>query len=270
MDPAELGEQFGVLIADPPYSRRVHRNPVSTCSGKTGGVRSRDFGFAHLSPQLRRWLGRVAANVSRWSAIYSDLESATWLRISCQAAGAEYIRTVPWIRWSQPQLSGDRPLSGAEAIVLTHRRGGKKAWSGPGDLTEFQAYREKSLRGKEKFSAEKPLDLELRLVSYFTRPGDRVLSVCAGKGTTARACQILGRDCLAVELDPATALRARDRLASPLSTGELDRICRFVEEDRELATRLLEQSGTDPKLENSRRRCRDMLQACTTAAGWLP
>ncbi len=228
-DARELAPHFApacdALITDPPYSARVHAKAVSVNpGGHETHTRARGLGFAHLSPALRRSIAALAPLVSGWSCVFSDLEGAAAWRISLQAAGAEYVRAVPWVRWSQPQTTGDRPGSGAEMVTIAHRGGGK-AWGGPGGLTHFAAA---SLRGGGKFATEKPLDDALSLVAWFCPRGGAVLDPCAGAGTTGRAAQLLGRDAVLIELDPATAARARARLASPLTPGEVERVQRWL------------------------------------------
>jgi hypothetical protein len=216
---AGLFAEFDALITDPPYSDHVHEAAVSI--GSSGrGVQERDLGFAALTPELRARLGTAAASVRRWSCIFSDFEGCPeWWRAT---SGAEYVRLVPWVRWSQPQMSGDRPCTGAEAVLIFHAeavgaRGHKpkaKRWNGPGSLTHFER---RALRGKEKHPTEKPLDLALDLVSWFSDPGEAVIDPCAGAGTTALACRLLGRDCVALERDGNWARRARARVTGPLS-----------------------------------------------------
>lgn len=184
------------LITDPPYRAHVHSNAVSQSSKR--GTRLRDFGFTYLSPELRRWTCALAARTRRWSIIFSDIESVTWWRLSLQAAGARYVRTIPWVRWSMPQLSGDRPPTGAEMVVVAYNGVGKMSWNGPGNLTHFA---HKCLRGEGKHKTEKPLDLMLDLVSYFSNEGELVCDPFSGAGTTATACAILNRQYIAVEQD---------------------------------------------------------------------
>lgn len=210
------------MITDPPYSEHVHTNAVS--QSKKRGVRVRDLGFEHLGSSLRSFVADVAARVQRWSVVYSDVESSTWLRLAVQARGVEYVRTVPWIRWSMPQLSGDRPTTGMEHLAIFHPKG-RKAWNGPGSMI---ALRHLAMRGEGKHRAQKPLDQALDLVSWFSSPGDLVVDPFCGSGTTARACQILGRSCVTFELDGAWALRARERISSPLTDEERTRVERFA------------------------------------------
>ncbi len=219
---AAFVSQFHLMYTDPPYSKHVHAS--ATSQSASGGTRKRELGFASLSYKLRRKVAECAAHVQRWSIVYSDVESANTLAISAQAAGAEYVRTMPWVRWSMPQLSGDRPPQGFESLVCLHRaepaKSGtkywnrfkpvRKRWNGPGNLTHLD---ELALRGDGKHKCEKPLDQALRLVSYFSDPGENVLDLFSGSGVIALACHLLGRNCFAIELDPVWVTNGQERLA---------------------------------------------------------
>lgn len=243
--PAEIG-QCDAMITDPPYSAEVHSRAVSVRSGAT---RPREFGFDHLSTDLRAWVAQAAAQVKRWSVIYSDIESTGSLRMDAVAAGATYIRTLAWIRWSMPQLSGDRPPSGREDLLIFHRaaveaglesgadpvtdllllygsKTGRKAWNGPGNLTHLQ---HKCLRGSGKHKAEKPLDQALDLVEWFTDPGETVFDPFAGSGSIGLACRLLERNYVGFEMDPRWAQAASERIANPkLSERDTERLARWT------------------------------------------
>lgn len=211
------------MVADCPYSKHTHKSAVSgnfdTRSGGKG-VRKRDLGFAHITPKFRRYVATCAGQVQRWSIIYTDVESVgLWKK----ALGKLYVRAIPWIRWSMPQLSGDRPPQGQEQIVLAHPKG-RKRWSGPGNLTHLA---HKCLRGEGKHKCEKPLDQMLDLVSWFSEPGELVYDPCAGSGTAGLACRILGRKYVGVELQRVWARRAQRRLKAPLSARDQVRYDRW-------------------------------------------
>lgn len=235
---ALVGESFDVMICDPPYRAHVHEAATSCGTGgfsPTGrGVRRRDLGFQRLGYGLRRTVAALAAQTQRWSLVYSDVESLTRWRVTCEVRGLEYIRVVPWVRWSQPQLSGDRPAQGWEAVSVFHPPG-RKRWAGYGELTglrhepDLVALEHKALRGEGKHKAEKPLDQALDLVSWFSDPGDMVLDPTCGRGTVGLACRILGRGFVGCELDPAEADRARARVDSHLSDRDRERVRRYVE-----------------------------------------
>lgn len=241
-----------LALFDPPYSAHVHTNAMSNNGvedieagrAKKGVVR-RDLGFSHLTPELACALADFMAGVQRWSLVYSDVESLHKWRETVVECGAEYIRTIPWVRWSQPQLSGDRPPTGWEALSVFHRaergRGGRikpvrKHWNGYGELTHL-AHEDPgavpldhpSMRGAGKHKAQKPLWQALDLVSWFSDPGEIVADLVMGRGTTMRAAQILGRKGLGVELDRAEFRKARARLRGPLDDNERVQVARFIE-----------------------------------------
>lgn len=216
--PDDLIATCDAQIVDPPYSAHVHRNAQSSGA-------PRDLGFASLDDVLRARIASAAALVRTWSIVFSDFEGSHGWRVAAEGAGAEWIRLTPWIRWSQPQYSGDRPPSGAEAVIALHSGRARKAWWGSGSVC---AWTHRSLRGREKHPTEKPLDLMLALVSAFTSPGDAVLDLCAGSGATAQACRLLGRDCVAVERDATWASSARARVTSPLSARDAARATEWV------------------------------------------
>lgn len=219
-----------VEIVDPPYSDDVHDRAVSNNPGGVEtGTHDRDFGFDSLSPELLATLTARIRAAKRWACVFTDIESvgAVWK----PAAPELYVRSVPWVRWSQPQKSGDRPCSGCEIVALFHAAG-RKRWNGPGGVTHLWA---KSLRGKDKYSAEKPLDAMLCLVSWFSDPGELVTDACMGSGTTGVACELLGRSFQGAEIDAGVRKAAAARVLNPkLSDRDHERAERWVNDMLEI------------------------------------
>jgi DNA methylase len=180
-----------VLVIDPPYRAHVHENATSQDQHTDGGVRHNDLGFEPLTKDFQQWICRLAARTKRWSLIYTDVESVADWKSELETAGATYIRTMPWVRWSMPALSGDRPPQGFECIVVAYGfTKGRKHWNGAGNLTHLAHL---AMRGAEKHKTQKPLDQLLDLVSWFSDREELVVDPCAGSGTTGLACKILGR-----------------------------------------------------------------------------
>lgn len=243
--PLDYIKQFDVQYTDPPYREHVHANATSQSSRR--GTRKRDLGFQSLSRRARRAIASWAACVKRWSIVYSDVEDSTLLRWAVQAQGTEYIRTMPWERWSMPQLTGDRPPQGFEHICVFHPKG-KKSWNGPGNLTGFHHL---ALRGEGKHKCAKPLDQALDIVSFFSKVGENVFDGFAGSGTIGVACRLLGRNYVGFEIDPVWAERAQKRLLG--DPDDLERICRWLENDSEPVSALKE----GPSLVRAEARRRD-------------
>lgn len=49
---------------------------------------------------------------------------------------------------------------------------------------------------------QKPVALEEWLIKTYTHPGETVLDVCMGSGTTGVACRNTGRRFIGIEIDP--------------------------------------------------------------------
>jgi site-specific DNA-methyltransferase (adenine-specific) len=216
-----------VMIADPPYRAHVHQKATSQSKG--GGARHRDLGFDHLTPELRAYVARCASEVKRWSIIYSDLESVGEWKAELEKFGATYVRSIPWVRWSMPQLSADRPPQGAEMVIVAYGRNkGRKRWNGPGNLTHLD---HKCLRGEDKHKSEKPLDQLLDIISWFSDEGETIFDPVMGSGTTGLAAVLLNRSFVGVERDPLWEERAKVRIvcAPELSPRDEVRRKRWVE-----------------------------------------
>jgi DNA modification methylase len=52
---------------------------------------------------------------------------------------------------------------------------------------------------------EKPVELAMRAIQYSSRPGEHVLDLFGGSGSTLIACEQTGRRCFLMELDPLYA-----------------------------------------------------------------
>lgn len=246
--PVDFVKQFDVLITDPPYRKHVHANATSQSRGR--GTRKRELGFQSLSRRARSAISCWTKAVKRWSIVYSDVEDSGWLRLAAQARDVEYIRTVPWVRWSMPQLSGDRPPQGFEHILVFHPKG-KKHWNGPGNLTHFEHL---SLRGEDKHKCEKPLDQALDVVSFFSDPGESVFDGFAGNATFGLACRLLGRSYVGFDDDPVWAARGSARLTDPLSERDMTRVKRWLEASSEP-----ESQQTENALVRARSRAQDKI-----------
>lgn len=278
---AEDFEGVDTVITDPPYSGHVHAN-ATTDSG--GVVHNRDLGFASLDPASRfHALKLMKGCAARWSIVFSDfaqgvdddgsnevldqpghyvLEGDCAWRVQGVHAGLDYCRLVPWVRWSRPQITGDRPPSGAEAVLHFHRKG-KKRWNGPGGLTH---YARACLRGSSKHPTEKPLALMLDLVSYYSDPGEYVADFFAGRGTTGQAARILGRDAVLVERDATFAAQAEARVNGPLDPRDRAQVQRYIDTTVDEAT---EELNSPQATDGTKRRANARLDDAARALAFL-
>lgn len=199
------------VLTDPPYHPTVNANGRRLIYAKKGNVvRDEHLGFdgllAGTRDRVAREIGRLCA---RWCLVFTDVESCHLWRLDLQAHGVEHIRQGTWVKLCcQPQLTGDRPAAGAEAVQISHRKG-RKEWNGGGLPAVWTFPIE---RGDRVHTTQKPLDLMLRLVEQFTDPDDLVLDPFCGSGTTGVACLRLGRRFIGIERDEKYHAVATERL----------------------------------------------------------
>ena len=212
------------VITDPPYSRHTHGTGATMRGGKAG---RNDFGFDALGIALQADIAESICAARSWSVVFTDDRSISSWVAAIESRGGRFVRSIPWVRWSMPQLSGDRPPQGWEPVLLFRgRASGRARWNGPGNLTHLD---QKVMRGAGKHKTQKPLDLMLRLVSYFTEPDALILDPCAGRGTTVLAAQLLGRRAVGYEMDRVEAIKAAHRLRVGGTLDDHKRVQRWEE-----------------------------------------
>lgn len=215
-------------IVDPPYSERVHsksragarRTPLLDGNGhmiRCAIERERDFHFAHITQAEREQMADwIEDHCRRWSLTYTDVESSQdWKGAFTRF---EYIRTLAMIKvGGTPQFTGDRPGTGFEAIVVMHPKG-RKRWNGGGKLGVYHALTVQERGGQKRANnervneAQKDIAHMIEVVSDFTDPGDLVVDLTCGSGTTGVACVRLGRRFVGFEMRSEQAEHARRRL----------------------------------------------------------
>lgn len=199
-----------VVVTDPPYDERTHKNIKNTRRG-TKPYRV-DLAFAPIEPaSIAPELLRVS---SSWVIAFCALEQ---LGAYQTASGKHWVRAGVWHRpRAMPQLTGDRPAQSAEGIAIMHaRRGRTMAWNGGGHHAFWSIGHQPDEEGANRGSScRKPLLLMRELVRLFTNPGDVVIDPFAGSGTTGVGALAEGRRVILVERDPDSAVFARARCAA--------------------------------------------------------
>lgn len=213
------------VITDPPYSDHVHglqRRMLRGAGGRGGRVAKGQVGYAplgfdSLGAELREFcaaqFGRV---VLRWVLAFCDVESQHLWQRDLAAHRVRHIRVGAWVKVNgQPQLSGDRPAVGFEAIEIAHGAA-KCSWNSGGlpAVWAFAVATDRNGTGERVHTTQKPLDLMLKLIEQFTDPDDLVLDPFCGSGTTGVAALRLGRRFVGVEMQEQYAQVARERLAA--------------------------------------------------------
>ena len=169
----ELG-RVDHVVTDPPYEAeshtkgwRVAREGEST--RRTAVLVPLSLDFAPMTPELRTMAGiAIAATCRPWALVFCQNDAAhLWRR--ALAMPLRYIREGVWIKTdAQPQMSGDRPGVGWEAIEISHGPcKGKMHWNGGGKCAVWHfPSQESEFRGHRLHQTQKPLALMLDLIPY--------------------------------------------------------------------------------------------------------
>lgn len=187
------------VITDPPFSERTHDMTRSNSHGaKRHGNRvlSGNFGFDSISEEdLRDVLAECGRITNGWVVASLDFRHAFAFDAE-PPPGLRLLRIGAWVKTNpNPQISGDRPAQGWEAIAYMHRTDLRPKWNGGGRAANFYLPSAQN----ENHPTAKPLPMVAQLVRWFTNPGDLILDPWAGSCTTGRAAKDEGRRAILME-----------------------------------------------------------------------
>jgi site-specific DNA-methyltransferase (adenine-specific) len=207
--------QVDAVITDPPYGEKTHLGQRSTkkkSRGK-GGHTTVDFHSVDAA-YLRKIFS--ACCPKRW--LVSFIEWQHCLPLEEQPPdGLEFIRMGVWVKLNPiPQLTGDRPGTGWEAIAIFHPPG-KKLWNGGGRSATWNYGTSRHGNfGPSNHPTEKPLKLVQQFVLAFTDVKETILDPFMGSGTTGIACLRLNRRFIGIEIDEKYFEIAKKRIQDDL------------------------------------------------------
>lgn len=105
---------------------------------------------------------------------------------------------------------------------------GKGVWNVPSNQgTVFDIDKPRS---QDHHPTEKPLELWEKLVQYHSNPGQVVYDPFLGSGTTLLACEMHGRKCIGVEIEPEYVSLALSKWQT--LTGKTPELCKDVKQKR--------------------------------------
>jgi DNA modification methylase len=203
------------VITDPPYEAQAHTKGRRIVNPRTGEIRMAPLSFAPMDAKTRDWFGvECGRMVRRWCLVFCQIEAAMEWRAAVEAGGMRYMRTMVWAKPNgQPQLTGDRPGVGFEAIMAAHVHG-KSRWNGGGRRGWFEHAVDANFSRTPRYhETQKPEPLMREIVSLFTDAGEVVLDPFMGSGTTLVECKRFGRMAIGVELEERHCESAAKRLA---------------------------------------------------------
>ena len=202
-----------IVLTDPPYSNRTHAGALTNKTENSPNGKYRQGGaklidFESISDADFVVLARNCLKLSR-----------RWVVMTCDHRHAaltfdwpEHIRLGAWCKGApMPQITGDRPGSGHEAVLILHNPG-KKHWNGGGRPAVWHADVLKD-PSRVFIPTQKPDKLIRELIGDFSDEADTILDPFMGSGTTLRAAKDLGRKAIGIEIDERRCEIAAKRLA---------------------------------------------------------
>lgn len=193
-------ESVRAVLTDPPYTERTHskarsnshkengRNVIKKGVTTFGSITDEDLASI-LSECGRVSQGWVIATLDYRHAFEFDTNPPAGLK--CQRIGV-WVKTNP-----TPQITGDRPAQGWEAIAYMHREKGRSKWNGGGLHGNYYT----PIARPEGHPTAKPISIIEDWVAKFSNEGETIFDPFAGSGTTLRAAKNLGRKVIGAELD---------------------------------------------------------------------
>lgn len=210
------------VITDPPYSDRTHKNAHKNARSNSGkaskGNRILTGVNAFASIDLES-LGAAMAECGRvtrrWVVATMDYHHIFTYEDN-PPPGLRLLRIGVWTKSNpMPQISGDRPGQGWEAIAFLHRTDLRPSWNGSGRPGVWHG---PTVPDGDHPTA-KPLSMVADWVRLFSDEGETILDPFAGSGTTLRAAKDEGRRAIGVELDERYCEVIAKRLAQDTLFG---------------------------------------------------
>jgi len=194
--------QFDLVLTDPPYGIKEARNDNASRGRARGGLNNNAMGYSKDYP-IEAW------DDSPPSQAYFD----EMLRIGQEQIifGANHFsdklpRSSCWIVWDKD--NGNNDFADCELAWASYKKAVRKfVWRWHGLFQEDMKNKEERFHRNQK-----PSGLFAQILERYTNEGDTVLDPFLGSGTTAVACERMGRNCVGIEISEEYCNIARKRV----------------------------------------------------------
>jgi site-specific DNA-methyltransferase (adenine-specific) len=214
-----LGRRFGLVVTDPPYNEQTHAG-AKTNTGKNSTARDL-VTFPPISESDLIEAFSVVAEVSlRWTVATVCWQHAAVLSSRSREVGLRLVRLGCWVKPNgMPQITGDRPAQGWEAVAILHREGTTLRWNGGG----LPAVWVHNINQGGEYPTQKPVGLVGKWIEQFSDDDDSVLDPFCGSGTTLVAAVRMGRQATGCDVSERACEVAAKRVDRELAQGDLFR-----------------------------------------------
>lgn len=182
------------VITDPPFTERTHKGARKNSSeGVKTLVTFESFNEEQLYKSFEQ-LGRITKG---WVVSSLDYHHAFQFE-ELPPKGLRQMRIGVWVKKNAtPQISGDRPAQGWEAISYLHKTESRPVWNGGGHHGNYVT----NIPTATGHPTPKSVEVLSSLVERFSNQGDTIFDPFAGGGTTLLAARNLGRKAIGIEIE---------------------------------------------------------------------
>jgi DNA modification methylase len=219
------GAAIHLVHTDPPYNVKVEpRSANAIAAGLSsfaapqaangGGrkLRARDRPLANdfvpeqeFARLLRAWLGNAARALLPGRAFYvwGGYSNCGNYPAALRDCGLYFSQAIIWDK-QHPVLTRKDYMGAHEWCFYGWKEGAAHQFFGPANATDLWSVKKVSPQSMLHLT-EKPVELAARAMQYSSRPGENVLDLFGGSGSTLIAAEQSGRRAFVMELDPLYA-----------------------------------------------------------------
>jgi len=174
----------------------------------TGPMRPRDralendwIGDQAFDELLRKWFGNLARVLlpGRSYYIWAGYSNVFNYPRAIEEAGLRFGQILVWVK-GHPVLTRKDYMGDHESCYYGWKPGAAHEWLGPNNVSDVWAVKKVNPVAMQHLT-EKPVELAARALEYSSRPGENVLDLFGGSGSTLIAAEQTGRKAFLLEID---------------------------------------------------------------------
>jgi len=229
------------VITDPPYTSRVefgYRSGSAVKRGRATTARRPTIPYGAMTTREARAIADFSVRTSaRFAVVFNDHVGWRWLERAFKARGRYVFAPVIWDKMTPaPRFQGDGPTDAVEHVMISMpdedsacewicvSRPRERHYVGSLDgIYRCPSVSQGIGKGEGRgLTGQKPLALMMKIVEHYTKPGDLVVDMYCGRGTTAVACALTGRRCVTSEISAENFALAQKRIIEDLARVNLE------------------------------------------------
>ncbi len=201
VDRLTAGAAIGTVNTDPPYNVAV-KSQAKSDRAKLRPLLNDSMKASDFEPLAAKWFGQMARVLAPGRACYiwgGHSNLALFPRLMADA-GLHFANTIVWVK-NGLTLSFKDYKSKHELCFYGWRKGAPHEFFGPKNAVDV--WPENGVHWSRRHHlTEKPIGLAERAITASTQPGEHVLDLFGGSGSTLFAAEKLSRKACLMELDP--------------------------------------------------------------------